>query len=338
MSKIWFDITNTPQVHFLLGVKKMLASGDNEYIYSTRDFSETVKLLEKAIGEHYIVFGKHHGKSYINKVTGLLSRFWQVYRNIPDFDISISNGSENAIWTSALKRKKSIAFGDNDLARQWTYGRFVSFAFFPNAISKDVITQQGISEKRLFLYNGYKEDVYLHDFSPNTSFLSTLPFDNYVIVRPENIMANYIRNDGVQSITPDLLKRLSNNGINILYLPRYDFDRAYADGLKNIFIPDAPINGLDAVYYSDAVFTGAGTLAREAGCLNVPSFSFFAGSDLLAVDKQMIKDGLMFFSRNPDELYNQFKSSSKTAPDLSRSKNAAAEIKDKLIEVIQNFS
>jgi predicted glycosyltransferase len=338
MSKIWFDITNTPQVHFLLGVKKMLASANNEFIYSTRDFSETVKLLEKAIGNDYIVFGKHHGKSYINKVSGLLNRFWQVYKNIPDFDISISNGSENAIWTSALKRKKSIAFGDNDLARQWTYGRFVSFAFFPNAIPKEVIIKQGISEDRLFLYNGYKEDVYLHDFTPNTSFPSSLPFENYVIVRPENIMANYIRNDGVQSITPDLLKRLSGNGVNILYLPRYAFDRDYAKGLKNIFIPDGPINGLDAVYYADAVFTGAGTLAREAGCLSVPSFSFFAGSDLLAVDKQMIKAGLMHFSRNPDELYKQFKSSVKTAPDLSRSKKAAAEIRDKLTAVIQQFS
>lgn len=338
MSKIWFDITNTPQVHFLLGIKKMIASSDNEFIYTTRDFSETVKLLEQAIGEDYIVFGKHHGKSYLNKVVGLFDRFWQVYRNIPSFDISISNGSENAVWTASLKRKKSIAFGDNDLARQWTYGRFVSFAFFPNAISKDIITRQGISENRLFLYNGYKEDVYLHDFSPNTSFLSTLPFDNYVIVRPENIMANYIRNDKVQSITPDLLKRLSSNGVNILYLPRYEFDRDYAKGLKNIFIPDGPINGLDAVYYSDAVFTGAGTLAREAGCLNVPSFSFFAGSDLLAVDKQMIKDGLMLFSRNPGELYNKFKSSSKKSPDLTRSKNAASEISDKLNEVIQKLS
>jgi len=42
--KIWFDITNTPQVHFLLGIKSML-EGNNSFIFSTREFSETTKLL-----------------------------------------------------------------------------------------------------------------------------------------------------------------------------------------------------------------------------------------------------------------------------------------------------
>jgi predicted glycosyltransferase len=113
-----------------------------------------------------------------------------------------------------------------------------------------------------------------------------------------------------------LLEELSRAGYNILYLPRYALDKAYADGIKNIYIPDKPINGLDACYYSDGVLTGAGTFAREAACLGVPSFSFFAGKSLLTVDKAMIRDSKMFFSRDVTELLSKLKASNRTEVDL----------------------
>ena len=133
--------------------------------------------------------------------------------------------------------------------------------------------------------------IYISDYQPDPHFLEDMPFDTYVLVRPENIQANYIRNGNVRSITPELLRLLSEQNYNILYLPRYEFDRSYADGLKNIHIPSAPVNGLDACYYADAVLTGAGTFAREAACLGVPAVSFYAGRELLTVDQSMIKKG-----------------------------------------------
>jgi len=334
--KIWFDITNTPQVHFLLGIKAMLENG-NDFVFSAREFSETAKLLEQKIDEPFVTIGGHYGKSYIKKVLGLLYRFQKVYQQKIDFDISISNGSENAIWTAKLRGKKSIAFGDNDTARQWTYSHFVDFAFFPNAISRQLLNKQGLKDSKLYLYNGYKEDIYIANYTPDESFVNQLPFDNYVVVRPENIMANYIRNGEVKSITPALLKDLNKAGINILYLPRYDFDKDYAKGLKNIYIPDAPINGLDAAFYSDAVLTGAGTFAREAACLGIPSVSFFAGKTLLAVDQKMVADKKMFYSRNAKEILKYTISSKKLPPDLKRTKEVQEEVSSKLNEVIKSL-
>jgi len=331
---IWYDITNTPQVHFLLAIDKMLKETglvDNT-IYSARDFSETIKMLEERVGkDDYTVIGSHYGKSYFNKVMGLLKRFKDVYSLPFNYDVSISCGSESAVWTSFLKGKKSIAFGDNDQARQWTYAPMVSYAFFPSAIPTKLLEKQGLKGK-LYQYNGYKEDVYLADFKPSNDFLSTLPFDHYVVVRPENVMANYIRNSSVKTITPELLQLLTKQGYNVLYLPRYAHDRAFADGLKNIFIPEKPINGLDACYYADAVLTGAGTFAREAACLGVPSFSFFLGKQLLAVDQQLIKDGKMFFSRCPEEIIKQLLVSNKQQPDLQRCVIVKDEIKKQLVE------
>lgn len=337
--KFWFDITNTPQVHFLLSLYNSLKeeTPGNEYVFTAREFSETTKLLKKQLDTSFSVLGKHYGKSKTNKAFGLLSRFNTVIFSKIDFDVSISCGSENAVWASAIKRKKSIAFGDNDQARQWTYGHFVDFAFFPDAINASLLSKQGIKKHKLYLYPGLKEDIYVADYKPDQNFKKTLPFDHYVVVRPENIMANYIRNDKARSITPNLLKKLSERGVNILYLPRYETDYGYAKGIPNLFIPDNPINGLDACYFSDAVLTGAGTFAREAACLGVPSFSFYAGSDLLSVDKKLIKEGRMFFSRDATELTNQVVVSKRKKGGLEQSKEVKKDVVNKLNEVISGF-
>jgi len=338
LKTIWFDITNTPHVHFLLGVRSALEGiGDFEYKFTSREFSETNKLLRQKIGDNFTTIGGHYGKKKINKIIGLLGRFTQISRSVGDFDISISNGSESAIWLAFLKGKRSIAFGDNDTARQWTYGRFVSFAFFPDAIEKSILTKQWISEKRLYQYHGYKEDIYLAGYQPDPVFLKKLPFSEYVVVRPENLMANYIRNNEVTSITPELLKRLSEAGLNILYLPRYKVDFQYAENIKGLYIPEEPLNGLDVCYYSTAVLTGAGTIAREAACMSVPAFSFYAGKQLLAVDQQMIKNKMIHFSRDAGEICDLVKTITKKQPDFSRSAAVKNEVQNKLAEVIQRF-
>lgn len=336
MKKIWLDITNTPQVHFLTAVYRALSDhGEYNCEITAREFSETAKLLQKNSEYPFRVIGGHYGKSYFRKIAGLGKRAFDVFRLDIDYDISLSCGSESAVWNAYLRRKKAITFGDNDLARQWTYGRFADFSFFPDAIDESRLIAQGISADRMYLYPGYKEDMYLADFKPDPEFPATLPFEEYVIVRPENIKANYIRNSGAKIITPELLLLLELKGINVLYLPRYEDDKAYASGLKNVFVPDEPVNGLDAVYYSNGVLTGAGTFAREAACLGVPSFSFFAGSDLLAVDKKLIDEGKMIYSRTPDVIVDKLMSSTKNDPDLLRSGRVRDEVIHKLKVVIE---
>lgn len=334
--KIWYDITNTPQVHFILAIKNALNSMYKHIsIITTREFSETTRLLQQKTSEPFLVIGSHKGKNKAKKIGGVITRFAEALNKVQGFDASISCGSESAVWSSFLKGKKSITFGDNDLAKQWTYGMFTSKAFFPDSIKESTLTRQGISKHRLVRYHGFKEDLYLADYKPDLKFIDTQPFEHYVVVRPENLQANYINNDSAKPITPRLLQALSKAGYNILYLPRYAVDKAYAEGVKNIYIPDKPINGLDACFYSDAVLTGAGTFAREAACLGVPSFSFFAGKSLLAVDKAMISDGKMFFSRDVSELMAKLKASKRADVDMNRSKAVQEEVISKLKEVIE---
>lgn len=336
--KIWIDFENTPQVHFLLAIKEMLEEDEqNMFLLSARDVFETVELLKQKTELPVIQFGKRHAKNTSRKILLMFERFFSVSRNIDYFDLSLSCGSESAIWTSALRRKLSIAFGDNDTARQWTYSRFVDFCFFPNAINTDILLNQGIKKNKLYQYNGFKEDIYLAIYKPDQYFLNSLPFENYILVRPENIYANYIRKNNIKSVVPDILAELDRKGYNVIYLPKYEIDYTYIHKSDKLFIPDGPINGLDACYYADAVLTGAGTFAREAACMGTPSVSFYAGKDLLAVDRELIRQNKIFYSRKADDIVNFVSKSKKNNEDFTRSKDVYEEVKDQLLSIIKGY-
>lgn len=292
--KIWFDITNVPHVNFFLPIIRKYEE-EFDIIFSLRDFAETKSLFEKRIDKPYIEVGQHKGGNKLRKIIGVVERIFLLNKQIPNFDIKISVGGDASCIIAKIRRKLSVTFDDNEKAPNWRYAPFSDLAFWPKVVPQQKLRKQ-FFKKNLYQYNGYKEDFYLANYEPNPGFLEQLPFKHYVVVRPENIKANYV--EGSQSIVPELLKELDAAGYNILFLPRYESDRDYAQGIQNIFIPKEAVNGLDACYYADAILTGAGTMAREAACLGVPSVSFFAGAHLLSVDQSLVDAGKMFFSRD----------------------------------------
>ena len=295
---IWIDITNVPHVNFLMPVIRKYQDEFN-LIFTVRDFAETKSLFEKRVGKPYLLIGEHQGGSKIKKIMGMLKRIWNLYRQVPYFDIKISLCGDTSSIVARAKRKMAVTFDDNETSPNWMYAPFTDLAFWPKVINPAILRKQGF-KKNLYQYNGYKEDFYLANYEPNPAFLEQLPFEHYVVVRPENIKASYV--EGRQSIVPELLKALDAQGYNILFLPRYESDKDYAQGIKNIYVPKEAVNGLDACYYADAILTGAGTMAREAACLGVPSVSFFAGAHLLAVDQSLVDAGKMFYSRDVQQI------------------------------------
>ena len=339
--RIWFDITNVPHVNFLLPIIRKYED-EFEMIFSLRDFAETKSLFEKRIGKPYIEVGTHQGGNKIKKLFGVFRRTIGLYRAIPHFDLKISVGGASSCCVAWLNKKYSVTFDDNETSPNWMYAPFTNLAFWPKVINPVVLKKQGF-KKNLYQYNGYKEDFYLADYQPNPTFLEQLPFEHYVVVRPENIKANYV--EGRQSIVPELLKQLDAAGYNILFLPRYESDQDYAQGIKNIYIPKEAVNGLDACYYADAILTGAGTMAREAACLGVPSVSFFAGAHLLAVDQSMVDAGKMFYSRDVQQIMHFldksrnsfFTSRGGGIAGLERCKSVQQEILDVLDKKIREY-
>ena len=338
---IWFDITNVPHVNFLLPIIRKY-EGEFEMVFSLRDFAETKGLFEKRIGRPYIEAGQHQGGNKIKKLIGLLKRIIALQKQIPYFDIKISVGGDSSSPVAWWRRKMAVTFDDNETSPNWMYAPFTDLAFWPKVIDTKRLNKQYFN-KNLYQYNGYKEDFYLADYTPDSTFLKKLPFEHYVVVRPENIKASYV--EGRQSIVPELLKALDAQGYNILFLPRYESDRDYAKDIKNIYIPTEAVNGLDACYYADAILTGAGTMAREAACLGVPSVSFFAGAHLLTVDQSLVDAGKMFYSRDVQQIM-QYLDTAKGSffvergggiAGLERCKNVQQEILEVLDKKIREY-
>lgn len=313
---IWFDFTNPPHVNFYYPIIKYFESKGFQTTLTAREFVETVKLAE-VYGMNVKVIGKHGGGNRLSKVLSLLVRELKLLNTISKFDLSISSNYE-APLASWLKRKKALVFDDNDISPNWLYSKFASYVISPEYIDKDAMYRMGIGKNQLITYPGFKEDIYVADYEPNTEFLDKVPFKEFVTVRPENLQASYVP-DGEKSIVPELIDRLVLAGYNILFLPRYSSDRNYYKPNDQVFIPAGPLSGLDVCYYSQAVLTGAGTFSREAAVLGTPSVSFFSGDKFLGVDKHMFETGMVLHSRNIDIIMDYLKTAEKKSFEKQKS-------------------
>ena len=321
--KIWFDFTNVPHAHFLSVIIKYFFDKHNVFC-TARDFAELRGLLtEKNID--FKMAGKHHRNKFL-KPFASLKRYFKLCREVSAFDLSISCGSYEATFFSKIKGKKTIVFDDNDISPNWLYARFTDYFICPSKFNINGIVRQGIPRQNIFSYDGYKEDIYLADYAPDPEFLNKLPFKEYVVIRPENLSATYIKGKDKKSLAPALLKKLVSDGNSIVFLPRYNQEIEYAQGLKNVHIPPDILNGLYLCFYAKAVFTGAGTFAREAACLGVPAVSFFPGTKLLSVDKDMINKGWLFHSRNIDDIIKYFAEFKRREFNVERCKEVQKEV------------
>ena len=334
---IWFDLTNVPHVNFLLPIIRRYEN-QCDMVFTIRDFAETKSLFEKRVGKPYILIGEHQGGNKLRKIWGVVERVFALNKKVPDFDVKISCGGDASNIVGKLRGKKTITFDDNEKAPNWRYAPFSDLAFWPKAVPTDKLRKQWF-KSNLYQYDGYKENFYLAEYVPNDAFVELLPFapaadgkKHYVVVRPENIRANYV--EGKTSIVPELLRELEKKGTNILFLPRYETDKEYAKGIANVYMPAEAVNGLDACFYADAILTGAGTMAREAACMGVPSVSFFAGSRLLAVDQSLVEAGKMYFSRDVASIMRYLYGAKSGEASMVQSLATQAEIFAKLDEFI----
>ena len=99
----------------------------------------------------------------------------------------------------------------------------------------------------------------------------------------------------------DYLKQNPDN--QIVVLPRdilqYNQIRNIYDG--SLLMPAEPVDCLSLLSYSDAVFSGGGTVNREAATLGVPVYSFFQGP-IGTVDRYLAKEGKLIFIENMEEI------------------------------------
>ncbi len=320
--KIWIDITNTPHVSVLMPIIRHLEK-KHELIITAREFSETIPLLERE-GIKPIIIGAYAGKNRIAKFVVNGWRIFNTWLRTPKFDLSFSLGGNYVAAVSWLRGKPSIVFSDNDISYKTPAFKYGSYFIFPSYFQTSGIeSKYSIKPEQIFKFNGFKEDIYIANYTPDPNFLDILPFEEFITVRPENLKASYVPKDSV-TIVPQIFEQFKDE--NILFMPRYPEEREYAKGYENIFIPDGPLKGLDVVHYTKAMLTGAGTFAREAALLGKPSVSFFPGKSFLAVDIIMQEKGWEFKSRDVKEIKSYVDGAKCRDSQQERSKGVLKEV------------
>jgi predicted glycosyltransferase len=325
--KIWIDIKNS---HEPLFFKSLIKDLPYKFQITARRYAEITSLLDK-YGIEYKVVGTYHGKNKVSKALFLSIRVLKLYLSVKNFDFSLSHGSIYSIMASRLKGIPSITITDND------FNNSINRRIFENStylIIPDALSTHDFRVNDVRRFDGFKEDIYIADFNPKECE-NEIPFDEYIIIRPEAYKAYYI--EGMEkSIVPDLIKRFRKENLNIVLLPRYPEERQRYRNMEGVFIPERPVNGLCASYYSAAVLTGSGTMGREAACMGIPSVSFFPGKTLLSVDREMINKGMLFHSRDPEEIAKYVLSHRKqTNPDFSRSKRVKRQVVSAIRDIVE---
>lgn len=306
MSNIWIDMTNPSHVFFFRALIPELK--EHQISVTVRDRAETADLARQ-----FGIPGKVVGTDYrdpLKKSLNMVYRTLELYAGAGEFDYAMAFENGMSMFVSKVKRKESILFCDNDLKFIQKTTRCLQDLEMRLKLLADHIVvpkacyplySQNCRHSEVIPYDGYKEDIYLADYNPDPNFRDKVPFDNYVVLRPESLGSFYVAEK--RSIIPDLLHLFRRENINVIYVPREREDLKYAQGFDEVFMPKTPLNGLDLCYHADAVLTGSGTMAREAACMGKKAVvSFFPGATMLSVDRQLVSEGRIFHSRNPTDI------------------------------------
>jgi uncharacterized protein len=314
---LWVDIINPSHVLFFSALLRELQASDVQITF--RERAETVELAN-LIGMKGRVVGADH-KDKLWKTAAMVNRTLVLMSTLKKFDRALSFENGMSVLVSRMRGRQSILLCDNDLKFYQEASRIQSLeTAFKNLSDRLIIPEACFAtfsqygrRGTISTYDGYKEDVYIADFSPDPKFMCKLPYDSYVAVRPEALGSFYVLEN--RTLVPELVKSLISRGVKVVYLPRDRGDAEFVKGL-DVYIPEAPLNGLDLCYHADAVLTGSGTMAREAACMGKPAVSFFPGNALLSVDRKLIGDGRMIHSRDPKVIVEHVMASSENGHDL----------------------
>lgn len=337
--KIWFDLTNSPHVHFFRQMMEELKAEGHEIVITSRHAANTTELLD-LYGLEYSVVGHSYGKKLRNKILGNIVRVRDLVKFVKKnkIDAAISQSSFTSAIAGRIAGVPTIYTNDNEHAM----GNKISFIcahkiFIPEFISVESITNMLVSSKKVTQYPGVKEGIYL--WKRYGTFVPHEHEVQKIYYRPEPYFAQYYK--GKINVLDDAIVELKKE-FSITILPRDDKQREHFaherfDGVK---VCQRPMT-FDEIAADCSLFIGAGgTMTREMAVIGIPTVSIYQ-DELLDVDRYLISNGLML--HNPNLNAAQIRDIIDTAqtkkPDaslLTKGQEAYNLIKTSLLSIAKN--
>jgi predicted glycosyltransferase len=314
---IWIDICHPPQAVFYVPIVRALKQRGYTILVTVQENRESFELLNNA-GIPFVPAGKKFGRNRILKTWGLLRRSIDLCR---------------------VLKIPNVAIGDNEHT-DWFFAKFSGKLILPEAIPVWAIR---VPVNRVHRLKGLKEEAYLNDFVPDPYFIRKQGWNaSWVIatLRPPARQAQYHHAFTETLFHLLVAKLMSVKNVRIVFLAG---SRADVESLldrfpgirRRLIVPERVLDGLNLLYHSDAVFSGGGTMSREAALLGIPAYSYFQGISL-AVDRSLVRKGKLRMIRNENDIANlSLKKRGPVKPLESVEKPLAETIVEEILSVHQ---
>ena len=307
--RVWIDISNSPQVPLFRPLIALHLARGHEVEVTTREYAQTIELLELHGIPHEVVGPAHGGARAAGKARAMAGRLRALrrYARRRDFELALSHAShELPLVARSLGIPSSYAF-DYEFARtQHGLGcRAASRVVVPDAIPQDRLDRLGASERKVRRYPGFKEEYALHRFSANSAVLDDLGLQSgrvIVVVRTPPDVSLYHRHGN--PLFTEVLERLGGDStVQAVVLPRTteQRDAIRAQNRPSLVVPEHALDAQSLVGLADVVVSAGGTMNREAVALGVPVYTTFAGQ-LGAVDEMLVRDGRLRLLTSADAI------------------------------------
>ncbi len=285
--KVWIDLDNSPHVLFFVPIIRALERDGMEVLVTARDFSQTQELA-MAQGLDFETIGEHRTHHHFaTRVVGTVRRAGQLanYVRKKRPDVAISHGSRGLVLAAWMLGIPSMTLYDYEFISSRVFNQLSSRILAPSVVNPETLRQRGLDLHKFTPYPGLKEEVYVYDFQPERSVLTQLNLDQQrviITVRPPAEWAHY-HDEKSGLLFRTLVERLrSEESAQVVVLPRTlqqmkNLVVKYGMASKPFQIVEHAIDGLSLIWYSDAVFSGGGTMVREAALLGADVYSIFAG-------------------------------------------------------------
>ena len=168
--RVWVDCTAAAHPLVLRPIVERLRARGHEVEITTREYGQTVGILER-LGLEHTVIGSHGGGGAAGKALALArrSRALLGWARPRGFGLALGHGSVDLAVVSSALRIPSAQMQDYEFAglqRQLAF-RAARRVLVPDAIGVEAMRRAGAAERKLFRYPGLKEDYYLADFEPD---------------------------------------------------------------------------------------------------------------------------------------------------------------------------
>jgi uncharacterized protein len=306
---LWFDLDNSPHVPLFRPIISKLTQKGMESIITAREYAQTIELLDLWKMKYQLI-GKHAGKNKARKILNLFGRAGELRNFIKGKNISlaVSHGSRTQVMTAKFSGIRSLVMMDYEYTENRIFNYLGNYILMPAIIPEKRLKDAGINLKKLMRYNGFKEEIYLQSFKPDSDFRKSLGINDdeiLIVIRPPAIVSNY-HNINSEKLFLSSVKYFSSfDNAKIILLSRTESDKKLMEDsnlISKVIFLEKPVDGLQLLYHADITLSGGGTMNRESALLGTETYSIFGGKRPY-IDEYLFENKMLNFIDNLDDFY-----------------------------------